>query len=122
MTISESGLRPCDIGELVLMIQEGVITGKTAKSVADEMMASPGLSPRTIVDKNPSLRPFQDTQLLEKIVSEVVEANPQSVKDFLAGRDRAFSFLVGQVMKRTQGSAQPEQVNSLLKESIARRT
>ncbi len=122
MTISESGLRPSDIGELVLMIQEGVITGKTAKSVADEMMASPGLSPRTIVDKNPSLRPFQDTQLLEKIVSEVVEANPQSVKDFLAGRDRAFSFLVGQVMKRTQGSAQPEQVNSLLKESIARRT
>lgn len=120
--IWESGLRPCDVGELVAMIQEGTITGKTAKSVADEMVASPGLSPRAIVERNPAYRPFQDTQLLQKIVTEVIDANPQSVKDFLSGRDRAFAFLVGQVMKRTQGSAHPDQVNALLKEAIARHT
>lgn len=120
-TIWESGLRPSAVGELVLMIQEGTITGKTAKSVADEMVATPNVFPRAIVDKNPAFRPFQDMQLLEKIVEEVVDANPQSVKDFRAGRDRALAFLVGQVMKRTQGSAHPDQVNSLLKEAIARR-
>ena len=121
-TIWESGIRPADVGELVVMIQEGTITGKTAKSVADEMVANPNLSPRTIVDKNPAYRPFQDIKLLEKIVEEVVGANPQSVKDFLAGRDRAFAFLVGQVMKRTQGSAPPDQVNTLIKEAIARQS
>ncbi len=120
MTIWESGLRPVDIGELVLLIQEGTITGKIAKSVADEMVANPGLSPRVIVERNPAYRPFQDMALLQKIVDDVISANPQSVQDFLAGRDRAFSFLVGQVMKRTQGAAPPDQVNILLKKSISR--
>lgn len=118
--IWESGLRPEHVGELVLMIQEGVITGKIAKSVADEMVSLPGVSPRSIVEKNPAYRPFQDLERLKQIVVEVVQANPQSVKDFLAGRDRAFAFLVGQVMKKTQGSAPPDQVNSLLKEAIAK--
>lgn len=119
--IYKSGLRPADVGELLLMIQEGVITGKIAKSVADDMVANPALSPRDIVERTPAYRPFQDMSLLQTIVDEVVEANPQSVKDFVAGRDRAFAFLVGQVMKKTQGSAPPDQVNVLLKESISRR-
>jgi aspartyl-tRNA(Asn)/glutamyl-tRNA(Gln) amidotransferase subunit B len=119
-TIWESGLRAVDVGELVQMIQDGAITGKTAKSVADEMVSMPGVSPKSIVEKNPAYRPFGDIQRLQEIVTEVVEANPQSVQDFLAGRDRAFAFLVGQVMKKTQGSAHPEQVNSLLKAAIAK--
>ena len=119
-TISESGLRPSNVGELVLMIQEGAITGKTAKSVADEMVAEPQSSPRAIVEKNPAYRPFIDMEMLNTIVDEVIEANPQSIKDFISGRDRAFAFLVGQVMKKTQGSAHPDQVNRLLKEAIAR--
>lgn len=118
--IWESGVTPADVGELVLMIQEGTITGKIAKSVADEMVAMPGISPRTIVERNPAYRPMSDVDQLQTIVAEVVAANPQSVKDFIAGRDRAFGYLVGQVMKQTKGSAHPDHVNRLLKEAIAR--
>ena len=119
-TVWESGLSPRDVGELVLMIQEGTITGKIAKSVADEMVAAPGLSPRAIIEKNPSYKPMSDLSLLQTVVDEVVAANVQSVKDFIAGRDRAFGYLVGQVMKQTKGSAHPDHVNRLLKEAIAR--
>ena len=119
-TIWESGLTPSDVGELVLMIQEGAITGKIAKSVADDMVAAPGVSPRDIVEKNPAYRPLNDQDQLQTIVGEVVAANAQSVKDFIAGRDRAFGYLVGQVMKQTKGSAHPDHVNRLLKEAIAR--
>ncbi len=84
------------------------------------MVAMPGISPRTIVERNPAYRPMSDVDQLQTIVAEVVAANPQSVKDFIAGRDRAFGFLVGQVMKQTKGSAHPDHVNRLLKEAIAR--
>jgi aspartyl-tRNA(Asn)/glutamyl-tRNA(Gln) amidotransferase subunit B len=120
-TICESGLRPADVGELVLMIQEGVITGKIAKSVADDMVAAPNASPRMIVERNPAYRPLADLDELKKIIDDVVATNEQSVKDFMAGRDRALGFLVGQIMKRTHGSAHPDHVNRLLKEIIARR-
>lgn len=118
VAVWQSGILPENIAELVLMIQEGTITGKIAKSVADEMVANPGLSPKAIVERTPAYRPFQDVEGLLMIVSSVVKENPQSVRDFINGRDRAFGFLVGQVMKRTQGSAHPDQVNRLLREAV----
>lgn len=120
ISIWKSGVSPAHVAELVKMIQEGVITSKTAKSVADDMIKTPELSPRTIVDNNPSYRPFSDIGKLEEIVSGVVQENEASVKDILSGRERAFAFLVGQVMKKTQGSAQPDLVNRLLREMIAK--
>ena len=119
-TIWESGLMPSDVGELVRMIHDGTITGKIAKNVADEMVAAPGLSPRTIVERNPAYRPMNDVDQLQTIITDVIVANAQSVQDFLAGRDRAFGYLVGQVMKQTKGSAHPDHVNRLLRESLAR--
>lgn len=116
--VFNSGIAPSDIGALVLMLQNGVVTGKTAKIVADQMVANPGTSPSSIVDKNPDLRPFDNSTQLGEIVAQVVQDNSQSVADFKAGKDRAFGFLVGQVMKKTKGSAQPEEVNRLLKEVI----
>ncbi len=116
--VFDSGIRPEDIGTLVLMLQQGIVTGKTAKTVADLMVATPGLSPRTIVENNPHLRPFANTEQLGSIIQEVVQKNRQSVVDFRAGKDRAFGFLVGQVMKETKGSASPEEVNRLLKDAI----
>jgi aspartyl-tRNA(Asn)/glutamyl-tRNA(Gln) amidotransferase subunit B len=116
--IWQSGINPIFVAELVSMIQDGTITGKTAKTVADEMVARPEISPRHIVDNNPSLRPFQDLGRLGAIVEEVVQQNEPTVKEFLAGRDRSFAFLVGQVMKKTQGSAPPDLVNKLLRETI----
>lgn len=119
-TIYESGILSSHVGELVTMIVKGDITGKIAKSVADCMMERPGVSPKVIVSENPDFRPVSDVSQLTAIVDEVVKENKQSVIDFRAGRDRAFGFLVGQVMKRTKGSASPEIVNDLLRAAIER--
>ncbi len=118
IAIWESEIRPKDVGELVYMVQEGTITGKIAKSVADEMVKTPGVSPKEIVRGRPEYQPFQDMEKLKKIVEEVVLEHPDTVEAIKNGRDRSFAFLVGQVMKRTKGSAPPEQVNKLLKESM----
>jgi len=114
----KSGISAHNVGELVLMVQEGTITGKIAKSVADEMVLAPEVSPKEIVKSRPEFQPFQDMEKLKQIVKEVVAQHPDTVQAIRDGRDRSFAFLVGQVMKQTRGSAPPAQVNKLLKESI----
>lgn len=116
--IAFSGILPLHIRELVLMIQSGTITGKIAKSVADDMVHEPGRSPGDIVKANPAYTPFRDVELLKKYVHEVVQANPQSVHDYRAGKEKAFAFLVGQVMKATKGSAPPALVHEFLTQEI----
>lgn len=116
--ITDSGILPGHIRELVLLIQKGTITGKIAKAVADDMVLFPGKSPLKIVEENPSYRPFQDVEQLKAFVQEVIRSNRQSVLDFKAGREKAFAYLVGQVMKATKGSAPPSLVNEFLKKEI----
>lgn len=106
------------IGELVLLIDTGKITGKIAKSVADEMVLHPHLSPSAIVQANPDFQPLQDLQTIEMFVDQVLEAHPDAVADFLAGKQKSFAFLVGQVMKLSRGAAPPEIVNQLLSKKI----
>lgn len=113
-----SGILPEHIGKLVQMIDKGTITGRIAKTVADDMMATPGKNPEEIVAANPDYAPVHDQGEIEKHVDQVLKDNEQSVKDFLAGRDKAFAFLVGQVMKLTKGKASPQTVNDLLKKKI----
>ena len=64
------------------------------------------------------LKQMNDTGALEKIVEEVVAANPDNVAQYRAGKDKAFNALVGQVMKASKGKANPQQVNELLKKKI----
>lgn len=116
--IYQSGIEPEHIAELVSLIVSGTVTGKIAKSIADDMVQQPGRTPKDIVAANPSYKPIDDENLLQNIIKEVVEANPQSVVDYRAGRDKAFAYLVGQVMKRTGGAAEPGLVNQLLKKVI----
>lgn len=117
-TIVSSGITPEHIGELVALIDAGVINGKIAKSVADDMMLNRSKSPKTIVDANPDYKPLNDAGEIEAIVDEVLKNNPQSITDFKAGRDKAFAFLVGQVMQKTKGKASPPLVNQLLKQKM----
>lgn len=121
LSLLTSGIEPRHIANLVAMIDEGVITGKIAKAVADEMVAYPGKDSRTIVEENPAFRPMEDTGALEALVDQVIAENPQSVEAFLGGRDRAFGFLVGQVMKLTQGKAPPQLVNELFRKKLEER-
>lgn len=117
-TVWNSGIPAHHIGKLVNLIDTGVITGKIAKKVADLMVQSPEKDPEKIVQENPEFQPMGDSKELEGIVEKVLKENPQSIEDYLNGKERAFAFLVGQVMKATQGKASPALVNSLLKEKM----
>lgn len=112
------GIPPQHVAELVSLIDTGVITGRIAKSVADDMVQRPGESPADIVKKNPDYQPMQDHGEIERIVDQVLAENPQSVSDYKSGRDKAFAFLVGQVMKLTRGKASPQLVNDLIKKKV----
>ncbi len=117
-TLIEIGIPPQHVAKLVQMIEQNKITGRIAKDVADEMVASPGMDPEAIVRQNPDYQPLEDIALIEPIVDQILIDNPQSIADFKAGRDKAFAFLVGQVMKLTRGKASPQVVNDLLRKKI----
>ncbi len=112
------GIPPKLVASLVNLIDQGTITGRIAKSVADDMVANPGKDPEVIVADNPDYQPLNDLGEVERFVDEVISQNPQSVADFKSGRDKAFAFLVGQVMKLSRGKASPQLVNDLLKSRI----
>lgn len=117
-SLVESGIGPELVGKLMNMIDEGKITGRIAKDVADDMVLNPGKDPEEIVKENPDYTPVQDIQEIEKLVDKVLSENAQSVIDFKNGKDKAFGFLVGQVMKLSRGKATPAIVNDLLKKKM----
>jgi aspartyl-tRNA(Asn)/glutamyl-tRNA(Gln) amidotransferase subunit B len=117
-SIYDTPISPKHVAHLVELIETGVISGKIAKSVADDMVAHPEKDPRDIVKHNPAYQTITNTDAILPIVDQVIQEHAQSVTDFLSGRDRAFAYLVGQVMKQTKGSAAPDVVNDLLKKRI----
>lgn len=116
--ILEQGIPSKHVAMLVNLIEKKTITGPIAKAIADDMMQYPEKSPEQIIAENPNYLPMQDHSEIEKLVDKVIAENAQSVTDYRAGRDRAFKFLVGQVMKLSGGKALPDLVNSLLHEKI----
>lgn len=117
-TLLSIKIPPEHVASLVNLIDRGTITGRIAKTVADEMVAHPGIDPAAIVAANPDYQTLNDTAEIERIVTQVLNENPQSVADYKAGRDKAFAYLVGQVMKLCRGKASPQVVNELLKGRI----
>jgi aspartyl-tRNA(Asn)/glutamyl-tRNA(Gln) amidotransferase subunit B len=114
----ELSIPPQEIAQLVNYIDTGKINGKIAKKVADEMIKHPHKSCKSIISENPDFQPMNDTNALEEIVAQVMQENPKSVNDYKAGKQKAFGFLVGQVMKQTRGKASPNIVNELLKKKL----
>ncbi|WP_194843554.1 Asp-tRNA(Asn)/Glu-tRNA(Gln) amidotransferase subunit GatB [Candidatus Clavichlamydia salmonicola] len=113
-TLLSSGVVPQHIAEMVEMIESGKITGKMAKGLVDLMIESPGVSPQELVRGNEAFEPLMDQGILQDIIVQVVASNPTSVSDYKEGKKKALAFLVGQVMKATQGKAAPGLVNELL--------
>ncbi len=116
ISITEFAVTPENLASMLELMQKGTISSKIAKTVFEEMVAS-GKDPATIV-KEKGLQQISNEGEIVAIVEAVLAANPQSVADFKAGKDRALGFLVGQIMKQTKGRANPELVNKLLKERI----
>jgi aspartyl-tRNA(Asn)/glutamyl-tRNA(Gln) amidotransferase subunit B len=109
---------PSHIAELVTLIEQGTITGKIAKSVADDMVLSPAKSPTALVKANPDYQPVNDSQVIETLIDQVLAENAQSITDYKAGKTKAFAFLVGQVMKLCKGKASPALVNEILTKKL----
>ncbi|GAB6170854.1 Asp-tRNA(Asn)/Glu-tRNA(Gln) amidotransferase subunit GatB [Paradesulfitobacterium aromaticivorans] len=116
VSVFDSPISPEQVAEMVNLIEKGTISGKIAKSIIEEMFAT-GKDASVIV-KEKGLAQISDESALIKIIDEVIAANPASVEDYRAGKERAIGFLVGQVMKASKGQANPGLVNKLLKERL----
>ncbi|WP_068620179.1 Asp-tRNA(Asn)/Glu-tRNA(Gln) amidotransferase subunit GatB [Paenibacillus tuaregi] len=110
--LSEVKLTGQGLGEMIGLIEKGTISSKIAKTVFKEMLSS-GKLPQAIVEEQ-GLVQISDEGAILAIVNEVIAENPASVEDYKAGKDKAIGFLVGQVMKRSKGKANPGLVNKLL--------
>jgi len=98
------------------MIEEGVISGKIAKSVFEEMYRTGNRAQEIVKEKG--LVQVTDTSAIEKAIDQVLASNPKEVEAYRKGKDKVFGFFVGQVMKATQGKANPALVNELLKKKL----
>ena len=114
-----SGILPEHIAKLLSFIESKKITGRIAKEVADIMAQTPGRDPEMIIKENPNFQAVHDTSAIEPFVNEVLSANPQSIEDYKNGKDKAFNFLVGQVMKLSKGKASPDVVKDLILKKIS---
>jgi len=114
--IRESKVTPKSLAMLISMIDDNTISGKIAKTVFVEMIETGGM-PDVIV-KTKGLTQVTDTGEIERVVDEVLAANPQSVADFKAGKVQAMGFLVGQTMKLSKGKANPQMANEILMKKL----
>jgi aspartyl-tRNA(Asn)/glutamyl-tRNA(Gln) amidotransferase subunit B len=116
MEIEDSKIRPEHLGQLIEKIENGTISTKIAKTVFEEMFQT-GRDPQSIIEEK-GLVQITDVGEITRIVDEVIAANPKSVEDFKNGKERALGALVGQVMKATKGKANPQLVNTIIRERI----
>jgi aspartyl-tRNA(Asn)/glutamyl-tRNA(Gln) amidotransferase subunit B len=116
--ISAAPVSAAQLRRLMERIADGTISHKMAKEVDDAMWNGEG-DADAIIDKR-GLKQVSDAGAIEKLVDEVLANNPKQVEDYRAGKDKAFNSLVGQVMKATQGKANPVQVNEVLRRKLAR--
>ena len=114
--IGDSPISANQLGELVDLIQNNTISGKIAKDVLVQM-AETGKSAADLVATG-GLQQVTDIDAIAKIVAQVLADNPGQLADYRAGKDKLFGFFVGQVMKLSQGKANPDLVNSLLRQQL----
>lgn len=117
-TIDNCDLKPQNLAKLVSLIDAGEVSNAQAKKLVDDLMA--GKDPQKSAEEK-GLRQVSDTGAIEKMVTEVLDANPQAIEDFKNGKDRAVGFLVGQVMKKSRGQANPGMVNKMVRDALKSR-
>jgi aspartyl-tRNA(Asn)/glutamyl-tRNA(Gln) amidotransferase subunit B len=115
-SLRDTPLSAESLAELILLINEGTISGKIAKEVFPEMLET-GKNPKQIVEEK-GLSQLSDTSALEVICQQVLTENAKIVEDFRNGKEKAFGALVGKVMALTKGSANPQMVNTILGEIL----
>ena len=114
--INQSKLNPLNVAMLINRIDDQTISGKIGKLIFEEMYES-GASPDEIIESQ-GLKQISDDGAIEEIINTVIQENPGQVEAYLGGKDKLFGFFVGQVMKLTEGKANPQSVNTILKEKL----
>jgi len=114
--IDQCPVTPRHLSEMLSMVKAGTISGKIAKDVFEEMYQT-GERPETIV-KEKGWNQILDEGEIERAISKAMETNPKQVEDYRNGKDKLFGFFVGEVMKQTQGKANPKLVNDILKKKL----
>src|SRR5690606_11421301 len=115
---AEFTVSPTQVAELLELVESGKISGKQAKEVFALVEAEPGASPRAIVEQR-GLAVVSDASALETILKDLMQKNPKQVASIRAGKTNVVGFFVGQVMKATNGSADPKLVSELLTRLLA---
>jgi aspartyl-tRNA(Asn)/glutamyl-tRNA(Gln) amidotransferase subunit B len=115
--IEECPVSPEALAELLQLKDSGAISGKIAKTVFEEMYRT-GKGAGIIVEEK-GLRQVKDEGAIESMIEQVVSENPNEVEQYRAGKEKLFSFFVGQVMKKTKGKANPQMVNEILKKMLS---
>ena len=114
--ITESPISSKNLSKLINLIKDGTISGKIAKSVF-EIMRDVDKDPITIVEEK-GLKQQSDPKELENLINKVIAENPKNVEAYKSGKDKLFGFFVGQVMKNSNGKANPKLVNEILKKKL----
>ena len=121
--LNETEMEPIEIpfdsnqlGKLVILIDKGTISSSIGKKVLEELFENPR-DPEEIIKEKGWIQ-ISDEGAIKEVVLKVLEANPQSVADYKAGKDRALGFLVGQAMKETRGKANPKMLNQMFLEEL----
>jgi aspartyl-tRNA(Asn)/glutamyl-tRNA(Gln) amidotransferase subunit B len=110
-------LRSSRLAKLIERIADGTISNNAARQVFDVLWSGEGGDVDAVIEAK-GLKQMSDSGALEKIVDDVIAANPENVAQFKAGKDKAFNALVGQAMKASKGKANPAQVNELLRRKL----
>lgn len=118
MEITDCPVKPSNLVALLARISDGTISGKAAKTVFESLwQGEHGKNVDAIIAAK-GLKQISDDNAIEKLVDDVLAANPQQVEDYRNGKEKAFNSLIGQIMKATQGKANPAQVNAILKKKL----
>ncbi len=118
ISIENMKMNPTHLAKMVNMIEKGDISSKQAKEVFEDVML--GKDPEVVVSEK-GLVQVSDTSMLDALIKEVLDEQPQSIEDYRNGKDRAVGFLVGQVMKKSKGQANPAMTNKMIVEELNNR-
>jgi len=116
LDIQESPITSAQLGKLISRIADNTISGKIAKTIFEALWNSEG-EVDAIIEKR-GLKQVTDTAAIEKLIDEIIQANPEQVAAYRGGKEKLFGFFVGQAMKLSGGKLNPQQLNDLLKKKL----
>ena len=117
LELEQSPVSAEQLGGMIRRITDNTISGKIAKQVFEAMWNGEGDADTVIEQKG--LKQITDTGAIEKIIDDIIAANPEQVEQFRSGKEKVFGFFVGQAMKATKGKANPQQVNEMLRKKLS---